>query len=255
MLFGSRPLIRTLLTCLLAGQVLFRLLQGRLHWRNLLVHLYTVGPASLYAVLLVNGFAGMIFTVQTARELSRFGAIAGVGGAFALAFCRELSPVLTASVMTGQVGSAFAAEIGAMKISEQIDALRMLRTDPIDYLITPRIVACCLMLPVVAIVAMVVGIMGGIVAAALLYGQPPAVFLLSVRNFLTIDDLIAVTVKSCIFGAILSVIGCSCGLTTIGGAREVGQSATAAVVVGWICLFGCDFLLSLLLFGTVPTSR
>ncbi|MFM9159807.1 MAG: ABC transporter permease, partial [Dolichospermum sp.] len=97
--------------------------------------------------------------IPTARELVRFGAVNTVGGAFALAFCRELAPILTASIIAGQVGSAFAAELGAMRVTEQIDALYILRTDPIDYLVLPRVIACCLMMPIMMIFSLIVGIM------------------------------------------------------------------------------------------------
>ena len=158
-------LIRYLSVFLLLGQILLHLLRGKTYYRKILEHTVTAGPASLSPVLLVNGFAGMIFTIQTARELVRFGAVDTVGGAFALAFCRELAPILTASIIAGQVGSAFAAELGAMQVTEQIDALYMLRTDPVDYLVLPRVIACCLMMPVMMIFAVVTGMMGGAFAA------------------------------------------------------------------------------------------
>jgi phospholipid/cholesterol/gamma-HCH transport system permease protein len=199
-------------------------------------------------VLLVNGFAGMIFTIQTARELVRFGAVDTVGGAFALAFCRELAPILTASIIAGQVGSAFAAELGAMQVTEQIDALYMLRTDPVDYLVLPRVIACCLMMPVMMIFAVVTGMMGGAFAAMQFYQVVPETFLESVRSFLSPSDIFIVLLKGLIFGAIVAVNGCSWGLTTQGGAKEVGESATTAVVTTWVAIFIMDFILALLLF-------
>ncbi|MFM6756283.1 MAG: ABC transporter permease, partial [Dolichospermum sp.] len=128
-------LIRCLSAFLLLGQISLHFLRGKTYYRKILEHTVKAGPGAIYTVLLVSGFAGMIFTIQTARELVRFGAVETVGGAFALAFCRELAPILTASIIAGQVGSAFAAEIGAMRVTEQIDALYMLKTDPIDYLV------------------------------------------------------------------------------------------------------------------------
>jgi phospholipid/cholesterol/gamma-HCH transport system permease protein len=190
----------------------------------------------------------MIFTIQTARELVRFGAVDTVGGAFALAFCRELAPILTASIIAGQVGSAFAAELGAMRVTEQIDALYMLRTDPVDYLVLPRVIACCLMMPVMMIFAVVTGVMGGAFAAMQFYQVSPETFLESVRNFLLPSDILIILLKGWIFGAIVSVNGCSWGLTTQGGAKEVGESATTAVVTTWVAIFIMDFVLALLLF-------
>lgn len=241
-------IVRCFAAVLLFGQICLHLLQGKTYYRKILEHMVTAGPASLSPVLLVSGFAGMIFTIQTARELVRFGAVESVGGAFALAFCRELAPILTASIIAGQVGSAFAAEIGAMRVTEQIDALYMLKTDPIDYLVLPRVIACCLMMPLMMIFALLMGITGGAFAASQFYQVLPETFLESVRDFLSPSDVLIVLLKGLIFGAIVAVNGCSWGLTTKGGAKEVGESATTAVVTTWVAIFMMDFVLALLLF-------
>ncbi|GAX34358.1 MlaE family ABC transporter permease [Nodularia sp. NIES-3585] len=241
-------IVRCFAALLLFGQVLLHLLQGKTYYRKILQHMVTAGPASVSPVILVSGFAGMIFTIQTARELVRFGAVDAVGGAFALAFCRELAPLLTASIIAGQVGSAFAAEIGAMRVTEQIDALYMLKTNPIDYLVLPRVIACILMMPIMMVFALVMGITGGLFAAAKFYNIDPEAFLESVRTFLEPSDLLMVLVKGLIFGAIVGINGCSWGLTTQGGAKEVGESATTAVVTTWVLIFMMDFFISVLMF-------
>lgn len=248
----DRPCRRLAAAGLLGGQVFWRLLRGHFHHRQLMEHLVTTGPGALQAVLVINGLAGMIFTIQTAREMLRLGALDSVGGAFALAFCRELAPLLTASVVAGQVGAAFAAELGAMRVTEQIDALLILRTDPVDYLVTPRVVATLCMLPILTLFAMVIGIAGGAAIARTLYGQSPDIFLGAVQTFLRLGDVLAVLFKSIIFGFLIAILGCSWGLTTWGGAKGVGQSATTAVVTMWFAIFIADLLLSLLLFGTSP---
>lgn len=231
----------------LGGQVLLRVLRGRVNRRHTIDHMVGAGPGALSPVLLTNLFAGMIFTIQTARELERFGAIHALGGAFALAFCRELAPILTAAILAGQVGTAFAAEIGCMKVTDQIDALKVLRTDPVDYLIVPRVVACCIMLPVLTILGLVVGIIAGATVAQGFYQVPFNQFLDSVRALLVLNDLLAVLVKSVMFGAIVALAGCTWGLTTT-CSRSVGRSATSAVVTTWVSLFVVDFFLSLILF-------
>ncbi len=230
------------------GQVWLHLIQGKTCYHKILEHMVTAGPHSILPVLLVNGCAGMIFTIQTARELVKFDAVNTVGGAFALAFCRELAPILTASIIAGQVGSAFAAEIGEMSVTEQIDALYMLKTDPIDYLVVPRVIACCLMLPILTILGLVIGICGGVFAAMQFYQVDPEIFLESVRNFLTVPDILTVLLKALIFAVLVAVISCNWGLTTTGGAKQVGESATAAVVTSWVLIFLVDFFLSLLLY-------
>jgi phospholipid/cholesterol/gamma-HCH transport system permease protein len=241
--FNNRWFQRFLVTLFLGGQVLLRLLQGKVDRRKIMEHLITVGLDSLRSVLLIAFFAGMIFTVQSARELIRFGAVGAVGGAFAVAFCRELAPVLTAGVVAGQVGSAFAAEIGEMQVTEQIDALYMLRTNPVDYLVVPRVIACCVMLPILTIFSVAVGILGGLFVAVNFYELEPSVFLESVRTFLGPWDLVTVAIKSVIFGLIIALVGCGWGLTTAGGGKGVGQAATAAVVTSWVFVFIADFFL------------
>lgn len=246
--FKQRWSWRFLVTVLLGGQILLRILKGKTRHHHILEQMATVGLGSLYSVLLTTCFAAMIFTVQTAQELIKFGAVSAVGGAFAIAFCRELAPILAASVVAGQVGSAYAAEIGAMQVTEQIDALWMLRTDPIDYLVIPRVIACCLMLPILTVIALVVGIAGSVFVAFNLYQIEPNSFLNSIRDVLTVKDLLIVLVKSFIFGIVVAIIGCGWGLTTQGGVKGVGQSATAAVVTSWVCIFIVDFFITLLTF-------
>jgi phospholipid/cholesterol/gamma-HCH transport system permease protein len=199
-------------------------------------------------VVMINVFAGMIFTIQTARELDRFGAMFALGGAFAMAFCRELAPLLTAAILAGQVGTAFAAEIGCMKVTDQIDALKVLQTCPVNYLVVPRVLACCLMLPALTVIGLVLGIASGAAIAQQIYQVPVPQFLESVRALLGMSDLLAVLMKSVLFGAMVGLAGCTWGLTTT-CSQSVGRSATAAVVTTWVGLFVVDFFLSLLLFG------
>jgi phospholipid/cholesterol/gamma-HCH transport system permease protein len=252
---NNRWFQRFLVTLFLGGQVLWRILQGKIDRRKIMEHLVTVGLDSLSSVLLIAFFGGMIFTFQLARELVRFGGVGAVGGTFAVAFCGELAPLLTAGVVAGQVGSAFAAEIGEMQVTEQIDALYMLRTNPIDYLVVPRVIACCIMLPILTIFSVAVGILGGLFVAVNFYELEPSVFLESVRTFLGPWDLVTVAIKSFIFGLIIALVGCGWGLTTAGGGKGVGQAATAAVVTSWVFIFVADLFISLLMFHELGTMR
>jgi phospholipid/cholesterol/gamma-HCH transport system permease protein len=241
-------LYHIVMACFLGGQVLVRVLQGRVNRHNTLEQMALVGPGTLMPVLMINIFAGMIFTIQTARELDRFGAIFALGGAFAMAFCRELAPLLTAAILAGQVGTAFAAEIGCMKVTDQIDALKVLQTCPVNYLVVPRVLACCLMLPALTVIGLVLGILSGAAIAQQIYQVPVPQFLESVRALLGMSDLLAVLMKSVLFGAMVGLAGCTWGLTTT-CSQSVGRSATAAVVTTWVGLFVVDFFLSLFLFG------
>jgi len=239
-----------LMATILGGQVLMRILRGRVQRNRVMEHMVAAGPGSLTPVLMTNLFAGMIFSIQTAREMARFGAVHALGGAFALGFCRELAPILTAAILAGQVGSAFAAEIGSMKITEQIDALKVLRTDPIEYLVVPRVVACCVMLPVLTLMGLVLGVGGGLFAAHIFYNVQSSIFLDSVQGLLEPVDLLAVILKAVIFGAMIALAGCTWGLTTT-CSKGLGRSATSAVVTTWVGLFVVDFVITVLLFHGV----
>lgn len=207
-----------------------------------------VGPDSLFIALVTAIFVGAVFTIQVAREFINFGAGNIIGGVLSIALTRELAPVLTAVVLAGRVGSAFAAEIGTMRVSEQIDAMLMLRTDPIDYLVIPRVLACCLMLPILTLLSLITGMFGGLIIATNIYNLSDTVFLDSARNFLGIWDILSAMIKACCFGILIAVIGCSWGLTTTGGAKGVGESTTAAVVTALLIIFVSNFLLSWLMF-------
>jgi phospholipid/cholesterol/gamma-HCH transport system permease protein len=245
---------RLLSAAFLGGQVFVHLLQGKIHRRNTLEQMSSVGPASLLVALLTATSIGMVFTIQVAREFLNFGVGNAVGGVLALAFTRELGPVLTAVILTGRVCSAFAAEIGTMRVTEQIDALQMLNSDPVDYLVIPRLIACCVMLPVLTIFCLIAGIVGGMGVASTLYGIPAGAFLDSVQSFVALWDLWSALLKSMVFGAIIAIIGSSWGLTTTGGAKGVGQSTTAAVVTTLLLIFVSNFVMSWLMFPGTGSS-
>ncbi|MBD2158684.1 MlaE family lipid ABC transporter permease subunit [Leptolyngbya sp. FACHB-16] len=232
----------------LGGQVLVHLLGGKIHRRNIMEQMAMVGPGSLLIALLTAATVGMVFTIQVSREFINLGAGTAVGGVLALALSRELAPVLTAVIVAGRVGSAFAAEIGTMQVTEQIDALYMLRTDPIDYLVIPRVIACGLMLPLLSLLSFVTGMSGGVLIANTMFGIAPKVFLDSAQNFLMVSDLTSAIIKSVVFGVLIAIIGSSWGLTTTGGAKGVGQSTTTAVVTSLLAIFVTNFFLSWLLF-------
>ena len=150
--------------------------------------------------------------------------------------------------VVGPDSISFAAEIGTMRVTEQIDALYVLKTDPIDYLVLPRVIACSLMLPILTIISLITGMLGGLFIATTLYGISQITFIDSIRNFLELWDLFSAMTKSFIFGALVAVIGCNWGLTTTGGAKGVGESTTTAVVTALIAIFISNFFLSWLMF-------
>lgn len=240
---------RSFAAFLLGGQVLLHLKPHKIHRRNTLEQMALVGPDSLLIALITAGFVGMVFTIQVAREFINFGAGTAVGGVLSIALTRELAPVLTAVVIAGRVGSAFAAEIGSMQVTEQIDALYVLKTDPIEYLVVPRILACCTMLPMLTICSLITGIMGGLLISTTVYDLSDTVFLNSANSFLTLWDLVSAMIKAAVFGILIAIIGCNWGLTTTGGAKGVGQSTTTAVVTALLAIFISNFVLSWLMFS------
>ena len=239
---------RLIAAVFLGGQVIVHLLQIKIHRRNTMEQMAVVGPDSLGIALLTASFVGMVFTIQVAREFIAFGATTAVGGVLAIALARELAPVLTAVVVAGRVGSAFAAEIGTMRVTEQIDALYVLKTDPIDYLVIPRLLACCLMLPILTVLCLLTGLVGGLIVATSIYGLSQTIFIDSAREFLGIWDLASAMIKAMVFGGLIAIIGCNWGLTTTGGAKGVGQSTTTAVVTSLLAIFIVNFFLTWVLF-------
>ena len=239
---------RLLAAILLGGQVVIHLLTRPLHRRNTVEQMAAVGPESLLITLVTASFVGMVFTIQVTREFINFGASTAVGGVLALTLSRELAPVLTAVIIAGRVGSTFAAEIGTMQVTEQIDALQLLKTDPVDYLVIPRVIACALMLPLLTVLSFITGMTGGLLITTTMFNISQTVFLDSARVFMSIWDLVSAMIKSLVFGSLIAVIGASWGLTTTGGAKGVGQSTTTAVVTALLAIFITNFFLSWLMF-------
>lgn len=244
----SRWFYRTTAALIIGGQVLFRIATGKIHVKNTLEQLEIVGPRTLGVALLTSGFVGMVFTIQFVREFAKLGLTRSVGGVLALALSRELSPVVTSIIMAGRVGSAFAAELGTMAVSEQTDSLRVLDTDPVDYLITPRVLASMLAGPILNVLCFCMGMGAAVLLADVVYNVAANVILDSALRALTGWDIISSMIKAWVFGGIISVVSCSWGFTTTGGAKGVGVSTTSAVVISLVCIFISDFFLSFLFF-------
>ena len=231
---------------LIGGQAVSAVAKGRIGFNDLMQELMEAGPGS---VLITALAAGTVFNIQVAAELSKQGASATVGGLLALGLSREIAPLLTATLLTGKVATAYAAQIGTMKVTEQIDAITMLRTDPVEYLVVPRVLAMVIMAPVQCLLFFWVGIWSGQVSSTILYSIPPSVFWNSVRTWMEPDDLPSMLLKALVFGLQIAVIACGWGLTTRGGPKEVGTSTTGAVVMILVTVALMDALLTKLLFG------
>jgi phospholipid/cholesterol/gamma-HCH transport system permease protein len=203
-----------------------------------------IGVGSLPIVLLTGFFTGGVLILQTFPTLQYYSIQNEAGRSVATSLVRELGPVLTALMVSGRIGSAISAELGSMVVSQQIDAMRALGTDPTRKLVSPRILALIFMLPLLTVAADIFGISGGGIIASTLFNQDTNVYITSVRNGITTEDLIGGVIKPLFFGLIIGSISCYKGLSTTGGTVGVGRSTTAAVVVSSIVVIIFDFFLS-----------
>ena len=214
-------------------------------WLRQMVRL---GVDSVPVVFLTAMFTGMVLALQTFNGFQRVHAENFVGSVVALAMLRELSPVLVALMVTGRVGSSMAAEIGTMRVTEQIDALKALATDPVQYLFVPRVIAGIVMLPFLTVLGDALGIYGGYIVAVRLMGANPVIYESSTFQFLEMNDVWSGVIKSAVFGLILTLTGCVRGYYTSGGAEGVGRSTTNAVVSASLIILLSDFFLTKILF-------
>jgi phospholipid/cholesterol/gamma-HCH transport system permease protein len=207
-----------------------------------------VGVDSIPVVFLTTLFTGMVLALQTFNGFKRFHAESLVGSVVALSLTRELAPVLTALMVTGRVGSAMAAELGTMRVTEQIDALTALGTEPVQYLVVPRVAASVLMMPLLVVLGDFVGMYGGYLVAVQLLGANPITYIENSFQFLEISDVTSGIIKAAVFGLIFSLLACVRGYYTEGGAEGVGRATTRAVVSGSLSVLFADFFLTKLLF-------
>jgi phospholipid/cholesterol/gamma-HCH transport system permease protein len=208
-----------------------------------------MGVNSLPLVALVSIFTGAVTAVQAVYQISDYVPMRYLGTAVGKAVMIELAPVLTALVVAGRVGAAIAAELGTMKVTEQIDALETLALDPVEYLVVPRFVAGLLMLPVLTVFSDTIAVLGGLGVSTLVMHVSPQTFLSGLKSFFKMTDLTAGLLKAFVFGSIISVIGCYQGFKTAGGAEGVGRSATQAVVLSSVLILIADYVVASILFG------
>jgi phospholipid/cholesterol/gamma-HCH transport system permease protein len=208
-----------------------------------------LGVQSVIIVMLTSLFTGMVISLESAQTAVSYGFENFVGGAVAYSAVRELGPMLTAVVVAGRVGSAIAAELGSMVVTEQIEALRSMGLEPARFLVVPRLAALLLMLPLLTIFADVVSIIGGMWIAQTYAHIPYDSYISSVRQSIDFADVVKGLLKAFVFAAIIAMVGAYQGLSTRGGAAGVGKSTTGAVVISIILIFISNFVLSFLLFG------
>lgn len=218
--------------------------QNRFDFKNLNSQMCRIGVESITMVIITGLSVGMVLVVQTGFQFKRFGALDYVGGVVGLSMAKELAPILTAIVLAGRVGSSIAAELGTMKITEQIDALETMATNPVEYLVVPRFWACTTMLFLLTVISNLVGILGGSLVAVEQLNMSYNTFMNSVLDMLRVYDLMGGLFKSLIFGAIIAIIGCYKGFVTEGGAEGVGKSTTDSVVIAIMLILASNYFLT-----------
>ena len=238
---------------------------GLLSWRGLraavtaprpavetLTQMDSLGVGSVSIVILTGVFTGMVLALQSSATLDAFGARPYVGRLVCISMVRELGPVLTALMVTGRVGSAMAAELGSMVVTQQIDALRVLGSDPVRKLVAPRIAAAMVMVPTLTVLADTVGIFGGALISIFSLQLSWEFYWRSVVNALVVNDLVMGLTKPVMFGFILSSVGCYMGLSTTGGSLGVGAATTRSVVVASVLILSSDFFMTKILLLLFP---
>jgi phospholipid/cholesterol/gamma-HCH transport system permease protein len=240
----------------LAGKSLRFIFARPFYYQDLVQQMEEIGVRSLGIVLLTGFFTGMVLALQSSVQLQRFGATLYIGSLVSGSMIRELGPVLAGLMVAGRVGSGIAAQLGSMKVTEQIDALNTLGTDPIKKLVTPRVLAALIMLPLLTVVNDLVGIIGGNLISSVLVGIPSSLYWRTVLDqiisggftFRVIpNDFIQGLIKPFVFGGIISITGCYFGLATTGGTEGVGQATTRTVVTSSILILVVDYFLTQLL--------
>jgi phospholipid/cholesterol/gamma-HCH transport system permease protein len=220
----------------------------RIRARATVVQSVRAGVDSLPLVALICFLVGMIMALQSAYQLRQLGAMDLVAGLVAVSMTRELAPLLTAIVVTGRFGSSIAAEIGTMRVTQEIDALQVMGLNPISFLVVPRVVALVVTLPCLAIFADVIGIIGGQAVAVTALGLGAERYVTLTLESLVLQDVYTGLVKAAAFGAIIGLVGCHEGLKTTGGAEEVGRSTTSAVVRSIVLIIAADLFATALFY-------
>ncbi len=228
--------------------IIAHLFSRKINLKNTIDQMVQVGIQSLPIIILTSLFVGMVFAVQVVKKFLGFGAGPMIGGVVALAMWRELAPIMTAVAITGRVGAGIAAEIGTMKVTEQIEALEALSQDPFDYLIIPRFLACAIMLPLLTGLADVIGFLGGLFVAVSTNQINFEMFINSAEEMLRVNDITGGLIKAIFFGMVVAIVGTYMGLNAKAGAKGVGETTTRAVVIILITVFILNYFLSTVLF-------
>lgn len=222
---------------------------GRVGWKNTLIQSAIVGYDSLPISLIITLVSGSVLALQVSKQFVLTGAESYVGGLIAIAVAREMAPVFASLAIGARAGTAMAAEIGNMQVTEQIDALKTLKVDPIAYLIVPRLLAGFFMVPLITVLSQLVGILGGMIVAFTTVNIHPNRYLNSVWLYLNINDITYSIIKGAVFGVMITLVCSTHGLLTRGGAKEVGETTTRAAVWTALAILIFDYFLTWIFYG------
>lgn len=228
----------------MTGKVFSRAVRPPYDWGALVFHTESLGVRSMPIALLTSTFAGLVISLQFGYFLARFGVQYTVGRVVILTLFRELAPVLTALTVGGRIGSGIAAELGAMSVTEQVDAVRALGADPLRKLVVPRVLACLLVMPTLTVLADVMGLGAGALVVNLEYGISLDLFFLGALDSVFMSDFVSGVIKGAVFGVIIGLVGCFKGLSVEGGTEGVGRATTQTVAITSVTVCLADFFIT-----------
>ena len=222
---------------LLSGRAFRNVFRSPHYYDDVLLQMDAIGVGSLFIVSLIGFFSGVVMALQMSRALSQYGAQGQIGKIVAITLVRELGPVLASLLVAGRNASGIASELGSMRVTEQIDAMRALGTDPIQKLVTPRLIAMAVVLPLLTIIADAIGLVGGYFIATTMLSIPTSQYWTSAWQALEYNDLVQGLLKPFLFAIVIALVGCFYGMQTTGGTQGVGRATTKAVVVASVWIF------------------
>jgi phospholipid/cholesterol/gamma-HCH transport system permease protein len=231
------------------------LIQGRIHLPNTLKQMAFIGTDSLPIALITALAVGMVFCLQISGVMIKYGSSGVIGGVTAMSLSRELAPIFTAVVVAGRVGAAITAEIGSMKVTEQLDALTAMAVPPMYYLLLPRMLSAFVMLPLLTVISLGVGLIGATLIGVFANGLVLSAFIDSIRSLLYPQDVLKALIKAAFFGGIIATIACFHGVRTGQGAQGVGEATTKSVVSSLITIFVSNYFLSFFLFSVLDKQK
>ncbi len=229
---------------LLTAQTLSWMVRPPYRFNQLLRAMDFIGVQSIFIIALTSLFSGMVLALQAVNALRQFSYEAGVGSFVALSLTREIAPVFTALMVTARAGSAIAAEIGNMRVTEQVDALVTMGVSPVQYLLAPRVLASVIVVPLLSVLYICVGMLGAWLVAVVELGVDPGMFIYNIESYIEAIDFWRCIVKSAVFGFLIAIIACRYGFFATGGARGVGRATTSAVVDGAVSILVANFVVT-----------